>query len=151
MATRTPHQLRNFISLVTSTVAFRVASTFVSLEIVIPMLVERLTGSASLVGIANAFCYGSWLLPQMVAGRMMQEKPRKYPYLVGGALGRIFYWPIVLALWAGMARRPLLMVAILLICFAIYRASDGVTAVAYFDIVGRAAASWPPPPSWAES
>ena len=106
---------------------------------VLPVLARQLTSSAPLVGLLTTIWAGSWLLPQLPAGRWLSGQPRKKPTLVvATAMGR----PILLAVSALLIlARPTDSTTILIGLFlgvVIFRATDAVASVSWFDIFGKA-------------
>jgi len=103
-----------------------------------PAFVGQLTDSAPLIGLVDTVFRGGWLLPQLAVAHLINDKPRKKPYMVAGLSGRILLWVIALALWAGLARHPTAMLILFFTCFWLFASSDGVVSVAWFDIIARA-------------
>jgi MFS family permease len=106
---------------------------------VLPVLARQLTSSAPLVGLLTTVWTGCWLLPQLPAGRWLCNKPRKKPVLIlATAMGR----PILLAVSALLIfARPSDSTVILIGLFLgviIFRATDAVASVGWFDIFGKA-------------
>jgi MFS family permease len=105
---------------------------------VLPAFVRQLTDSEFVVGLVSTIFHGGWLLPQLAAGRLINDKPRKKPYVLAGLSGRVLPWVIALALWAGLDRNPTALLVLSFTCIGLFMASDGVVGVAWFDIVARA-------------
>ena len=133
-----PHYRWNFGAFLVDYACFGVALTFISLTSVLPAFVGQLTDSAPLIGLVDTVFRGGWLLPQLAVARLINDKPRKKPYMVAGLGGRILLWVIALALWAGLARHPTAMLILFFTCFGLFASSDGVVSVAWFDIMARA-------------
>jgi len=133
-----PHYRWNFGAFLVDYACFGVALTFISLTSVLPAFVGQLTDSAPLIGLVDTVFRGGWLLPQLAVAHLINDKPRKKPYMVAGLSGRILLWVIALALWAGLARHPTAMLILFFTCFWLFASSDGVVSVAWFDIVARA-------------
>ena len=105
---------------------------------VLPAFVRQLTDSEFMVGLISAIFNGGWLLPQLAVGRLINEEPRKKPYMLAGLSGRVFLWVIALALWARLDRNPTAMLVLSFICIGLFAVSDGVVVVAWLDIIARA-------------
>lgn len=133
-----PHYRWNFTAFLIDYVCFGIAFTLVSLTSVLPAFVRQLTTSAPVIGLVSTIFNGCWLLPQLAAARLINDKPRKKPYLLAGLSGRIVFWIIALALLAGLARYPAAMLILFFTCLGIWAATDGFASVAWFDIVARA-------------
>jgi MFS family permease len=133
-----PHYKWNFSAFLVDYVCFGIAFTLVSLTSVLPAFVRQLTASAPVIGLVSTIFNGGWLLPQLAAARLINDKPRKKPYLVAMQGGRIVFWVIALALLAGLARYPAAMLILFFACLGLWAATDGIASVAWFDIVARA-------------
>lgn len=133
-----PHHRWNFTAFLVDYVCFSIAFTLVSLTSVLPAFVRQLTPSAPVIGLVNTVFTGGWLLPQLAAARLINDRPRKKPYLLAGLSGRIVFWVITLALLAGMARYPAAMLILFFTCLGLWATTDGFASVAWFDIVARA-------------
>jgi MFS family permease len=133
-----PHYRRNFALFLTDYICFGVALAFANLNSVTPAFVGQLTDSAPVIGLANTVFSGGWLLPQLVVARLVHDKPRKRPYMLAGLSGRALFWIIALALWAGLARYPTATLVLFFACLGLFAFSDGVSSVAWFDILARA-------------
>ena len=133
-----PHYRRNFTAFLVDYVFFGIGLTFADPTSVLPAFSSQLTDSAPLVGLTGTIFNGAWLLPQLVAARLIGHKPRKKPYLLGAVSGRIALLVIPLALWAGLSNRPTAMLVLFLTCLGLWAASDGVASVAWFDMLARA-------------
>lgn len=133
-----PHYKWNFTAFLVDYVCFGIAFTLVSLTSVLPAFVRQLTSSAPVIGLVNTVFTGCWLLPQLAAARLINDKPRKKPYLLAGLSGRLVFWVIALALLAGLSRYPVAMLLLFFICLGLWAATDGFASVAWFDIVARA-------------
>ena len=133
-----PHYRWNFVAILVDYVCFGVALTFFNPNSVLPAFVGQLTTSAPVVGLVSTIFRGSWLLPQLAVAHAINDKPRRKPYILAGASGRIMFWVIALALWAGLARYPKLALVVFFACLALWAGSDGIASVAWFDILSRA-------------
>jgi MFS family permease len=119
-------------------VFFGVALSFASPSSVLPAFVRQFTRSALVIGLVSTIFNGCWLLPQVVAARFINDKARKKPYLMIGLSGRIGFWITALGLWLGLAQHPSKMLLLFFICLAMFTITDGLAAVAWFDMLARA-------------
>lgn len=133
-----PHYRWNFVAFLVDWVCFGMAFTFTNPSSVIPAFVRQLTDSAPVIGLVGTIFNGGWLLPQLVVARLINDKPRKKPYMLAGLSGRVLFWVAALALWVGLARYPTAMLILFFACIGLFAVSDGVTSVAWFDILARA-------------
>jgi MFS family permease len=128
----------NHIAFMVDLVFFRVAFTFINPDSVLPVFVRQVTDAAPVIGLITTVFTGGWLLPQLVVARLINDRPHKKPYLVGGMSGRVLFWVIGLALWLGLARYPTLMLLLFFVGLGLYAIGDGTVSVAWFDILARA-------------
>lgn len=133
-----PHYRYNFTVFLVDYICFGVAFTFVSLNSVLPALVGKLTTSAPLIGLVSTIFSGGWLLPQLVVANLINDKPRKKPYMLAALSGRVTMWIIALALWSGLANCPQAMLILFFVCLGLFATTDGVASVSWFDIMARA-------------
>ena len=133
-----PHHHWNFCAFLIDYVCFGLALTFFSPSSVLPAFVGQLTGSTLVIGLVGTVFNGAWLLPQLAAARLINDKIRKKPYMLVGLGGRALWWVIALALWVGLARSPTAMLLLFFVCLGLFAASDGFSSVAWFDILARA-------------
>ncbi len=133
-----PHYRWNFAAFLVDYVCFGVAFAFINPNSVMPVFVRQLTTSAPVIGLVGTVFNGGWLLPQLAVARLINDKPRKKPYMIAGLGGRTLLWVIALALWAGLAHHPTAMLILFFACLGLFTASDGVASVAWLDIMARA-------------
>jgi MFS family permease len=133
-----PHYRRNFVAFVTDYVFFGVAISFASSSSVLPAFVRQFTRSAPVIGLVATVFNGGWLLPQIVAARLINDKARKKPYLMIGVSGRITFWITALALWLGLAQHPSRMLLLFFVGLGVFTITDGLASVAWFDMLARA-------------
>lgn len=137
--TSLPKDLRwNTVAFLVDYVCFGVAFTLISISSVLPAFVDELTDSAPLIGLVSTVFSGAWLLPQLIAARLINDKPRKKPYLLIAINGRVALWIIALALCLGLSRRPTAMLTLFFVCLGLFAITDGFASVAWFDILARA-------------
>jgi MFS family permease len=133
-----PHYHWNFGAFVVDYVSFNIALTFTNLSSVMPAFVGQLTDAAPVIGLVSAVFQGSWLLPQLAVARVINDKPRKKPYMLTGISGRVMFWVIALSLWIGLARYPTATLILFFISLGLFGMSDGFASVAWLDIIARA-------------
>jgi len=138
-AESTPPNYRwNFVAFVIDYVFFSVAISFARPDSVLPAFVRQFTRSAPVIGLVSTVWNGCWLLPQVIAARWINDKPRKKPYLMTGLSGRAMFWIIALALWFGLARHTSAMLVLFFVCLGLFALADGLASVAWFDMLARA-------------
>ena len=133
-----PHYRRNFTAFLVDYVCFGIAFTFANVSSVLPAFVGQLTDSAPVIGLSSTIFNGGWLLPQLATARLIEDRPRKKPFMLAGMSGRALFWVIALALWAGLGRHPTATLALFFTCLGLFAAGDGISSVAWFDIVASA-------------
>ncbi|MBI3240668.1 MAG: MFS transporter [Chloroflexi bacterium] len=134
---------RNWWAFFLDYVTFGVGLTFASQNTVLPAFAATLTDSKVLIGSVSAVWLGAWLLPQLFAANFLAGKPRKYGYMVWGSfISRpIFFLFALLLVWGGLAKWPLLVLAIFLVGLGVFAAIDAFVAIAWFDLFGKAMGS----------
>ncbi len=136
---RTPSNYRwNFVCFTVDYVFFSVGLALANINSVLPAFVSQFTRSAPLIGLLSTVFHGCWFLPQVVAARAINDKPRKKPYLLAGMSGRIAFLILPLALWLGLAQHPVGMLVLLFVCLGIFAIPDGLATIAWSDIIARA-------------
>jgi hypothetical protein len=106
---------------------------------VLPVLARQLTSPAPLVGLLTTVWTGCWLLPQLPAGRWLCDKPHKKPALIlATAMGRPILLAVsVLLIFARPSDSTVILIGLFL-GVIIFRATDAVASVGWFDIFGKA-------------
>lgn len=137
-----PYYRRNFVLFMVGYISYGTALTFIGVTTVMPALAGELTSSPPLIGLVGTIFYGGWLLPQFLAARIVQGRPRQKPYLMIGVAGRIALPAIAVALWAGLARQPLFMLIVFYVCLGIFIITDAFGSIPWFDILARAIPPW---------
>jgi MFS family permease len=134
-----PNYRWNFGAFLVDYISFSIAFNFFNPNSILPAFVGELTDSALVIGLVSTVFSGGWLLPQLVSARIVNDKPRKKPYLLAGISGRVLFWLIALGLGLGLAQRsPAGMLALFFSCLLLWAMSDGVGSVAWFEILARA-------------
>lgn len=134
-----PHYRWNFCALLVDYISFGIAINFFSPNSILPAFVGELTDSALVIGSVSTVFSGGWLLPQLVAARIINDKPRKKPYLLAGVSGRVLFWLMALGLGLGLGQKsPVAMLALFFTCLVLWAITDGVGSVAWFEIMAQA-------------
>jgi MFS family permease len=133
-----PHYRRNFASFAGDWVCFVIAMAFISYTTVIPSFINQLTDFAPLIGLVTTIANGAWLLPQLVAANYVASKERKKPFVITLALiGRPMYLLVVAVILLTGDTYPWLLLIIFFVAETIFSATDGLSMVAWFDILSR--------------
>lgn len=133
-----PYFRWNFAAFLVDYICFGLALTFANLSSVMPAFVGQLTDSAPVIGLVDTVFRGGWLLPQLATARLINDKPRKKPYMLAGLSGRFLFFVIALALWSGLADRPTAMLILFFTCLGLFASTDGFGSVSWFDMMARA-------------
>lgn len=129
---------RNFTGIITDFVGFGTALGFIGFDTLLPILVFMLTGNQTLVGLVGTLWTGTWLLPQLAAGRWMARRPRKKPVLIGSAIvSRVPLLLFIGLLALGHTVGPAIVFVGLIVAIMMFRGFDAVAAVAWFDLVSK--------------
>jgi MFS family permease len=133
-STEYPHTRWNFAVIVADASAFITGLAFASPLVVLPLFIERLTGSTVLVGVITALQMAGWFLPQLATASYVEHQPRKKPFMLKACiLGRMPVALIPISLIA-LAGHPQLVLAIFLAVYFFFYLSDGMTGVPWTDI-----------------
>lgn len=128
------HTRWNFVVMVLDASAFIASLAFASPLVVLPLFMERLTGSTVLVGVMSAIQMSGWFLPQLPIASRIENRPRKKSFMLKVCvIGRTPMALIPLSLLL-LADRPGAMLAIFLTLNAVFFLSDGMTGVPWTDI-----------------
>jgi MFS family permease len=137
-----PHYRHNIACLMVDFIAFGTAMAFINVNTVLPSFVNQLTDSALLVGLVSTLMSGSWLLPQLIAANYLADKPHKKPYvLLPAALGRPMWWLLAVILLLAGNRAPTLLLVCFFVGLVVFMGTDGLAAVAWFDIFSKSVSS----------
>ncbi len=135
---RPPNYRWNFVAFILDYVFFSVAISFANPNSLLPAFVGEFTRSAPVIGLVSTVWNGCWLIPQVVAARVINDKPRRKPYLMVGISGRVAFWIVALALWLGLAQYPAKTLVLFFVCLGLFTIPDGLASVAWFDMLARA-------------
>lgn len=128
------HTRWNFAVIVADASAFITGLAFASPVIVLPLFVERLSGSTVLVGVLSAMQMSGWFLPQLLGASLVEHRPRKKPFMLKVcAAGRVPMALIPLSVLA-LVDRPQALLAVFLSVHLLFYLSDGLIGVAWTDI-----------------
>jgi MFS family permease len=112
--------------------------SFIPATTVLVGLASRLTDDKALIGAVAMSWSVAWLIPQLVAARMVHGQPRQKPYLIiPAAIGRQTI--ILFALWLLLsnAQPPLLTVWLLILAVVVFNICDAIAGIAWFDMMSR--------------
>jgi MFS family permease len=133
-----PNQRHNFLAFGTDFLMFSVSVAFVNFSTVLPAFVNRLTGSAVLVGLITTVLQFSSNVPQLVAGNFVTRvTSKKRFFLIAALVGR----PVILLLGLLVAltgaQPAWLSVIAVYVALALLYGSDSFSIVAWLEIMKR--------------
>ena len=139
-STYTPPQIRrNYRLLVWEGILFTVGMVFVDPNTVLPLLMERLTGSALLVGLVGAVQPLAKGVAPVLAGNWISGLPRKKTFLVAMmSAGRLPLWVLGLSLIWVPAAPAWFWAGLLLLVQMLFWFGDSAGDPAWMDMVGKA-------------
>lgn len=134
-----PHEIRrNYRLLVAEGVLFTVGLVFFDPNTVVPLLMDRLTGSAILVGVVAAVQPLFKGIVPILAGNWISSLPRRKRYLVGMvAVGRLPLWLLGLGLILIPGAPSWFWAAMLLLVQVLFWFGDSAGDPAWMDMVGK--------------
>jgi hypothetical protein len=130
---------RNVIYLLLDTALFMFGLSLIDLTSVIPAFFGHLTNHPIFIGFLGTVQNGCWLLPQLVVARLVSGMSRKLPLVIFATGVSRCGWIIFLAalLYPG-GLSPGLTMAAAYLSIAIFWTFDGVSVLAWFDVIARA-------------
>ena len=130
---------RNFLAGLVHGIFFQMSAAFGSIHTVLPAFVTLLTPSTVAVGLMAAIQGVGEIVPQLFTAYLVEDKPRKKPYLLAVITVRWLAWGLLAWLTYRYAlTRPGLVLAVLVGLFGLFSIAGGVGAVVYADIFARA-------------
>jgi MFS family permease len=131
------HFRHNATCLTVENALWMICMAITSPTTVLPAFITALGGSAVLIGLLATFQTGGWLLPQLIAARLVRGQPRSMPYLLGPLyVGRAAFFPVAAAVFLG-ASEPWVLIALLLLGVGVFWATDGLASVPWYDVIGK--------------
>lgn len=133
----TRHFRRNWIAFFGDYVFFGLGLTFASTTTVLPAFAAALTDNKVLIGAVPSVWLGGWLLPQVLAANYLSNKPRKYPIMMWGMIGRVVFPLFVAWLLVTGAQAPLPTLYLFIAMLAVFAGTDALVALAWLDMLGK--------------
>lgn len=134
----TPHYRRNYLLLLSEAICFTIGMVFFDANTLLPVLVERLTGSAVWVGIVGMIPSTGIFLASLFSANLVRSLPEKRGFILAvGSLGRLPMW--VLAIVFAAFPGPLWTLGAFLIVGVqlLFWVADGLVATAWMEILGK--------------
>lgn len=130
---------RNFVAGLVHGVFFQAAAAFGSIHTVLPSFVALLTSSTLAVGLMATIEGVGEVVPQMFTAYLIEDRPRKKPYLLAIITIRWVSWAILAFLTFSFgATQPSLVLAVLIGLFGLFSMAGGMGTVIYADIFSKA-------------
>jgi MFS family permease len=129
---------RNIFVYMGDTITFLTGLSFIPATTVLVGLASRLTDDKALIGAVAMSWSVSWLIPQLVAARMVHGKRHQKPYLIiPSIIGR--QTMLLFAIWLSLsnAQPPLLTVWILIAAIVVFNICDAIAGISWFDMMSR--------------
>ncbi|MGC8958186.1 MAG: MFS transporter [Chloroflexia bacterium] len=137
-AALSPTFRRNFFLGVLNGIFFNVSSGLISSTLVLPGLVQALGGGDMLVGLLPALEQGGWLLPQLLVGARIQDRPRKLPlYRVTAVLRGAFFGAMAAAVALAHLVSPAAALALFILFYGLYSISAGLAGIPFQEVVAK--------------
>ena len=129
---------RRFWHISVAGIFFQGGAAAVDTSTIVAALVHGLTGSAFAVGAAAAIAGFGWLFPQLFVAYYAQQRPRRLPFYMVGAFGRVACLAgLAGLLWYLASPGGALAVVLFFAIWTVYAFVSGIVAVPYNDIVAR--------------
>jgi MFS family permease len=129
---------RNIFVYMGDTITFITGLSFIPATTVLVGLASRLTDDKALIGAVAMSWSVSWLIPQLVAARLVHGKRRQKPYLIiPSIIGRQMMLLFALWLLFSNAQPPLLTVWVLIAAVVLFNICDAIAGISWFDMMSR--------------
>lgn len=126
----------NILALGVDYVTFGTGMAFLGPATILPALIRLLGGSPVIVGSLGTIQTGSWLLPQLFAGRYVANRRFVKKLVVAPAIvSRALLLGLVPVLWWTAVRAPSVAVAAILVAYAGFGVFDSLGSVGWFELV----------------
>ncbi|MCA9932666.1 MAG: MFS transporter [Ardenticatenaceae bacterium] len=130
---------RNFLAGLVHGVFFQASAALGSIHTVLPAFVALLTPSTLAVGLMAAVQGVGEVVPQMFTAYLIEDRPRKKPYLLWIITTRWVSWAVLAYLtFAFGTTRPMLVLTVLITLFTIFSIAGGMGTVVYADVFSKA-------------
>lgn len=129
---------RNIAALGVDYVTFILGTAFLSPTTILPAFLRLLGAGPVVVGSLGTIHTGLWLLPQLLAGRYLANRPLVKRYVVvPAAISRLSLLLLAPVLWWSAARAPGLAVAAILLAYTVFVVLDALSAVGWFELLNK--------------
>lgn len=133
-----PRNERNYRLAIANGILVSLGNRLVDPVTILPLLIYRLSGLAGAVGILQAVFYAAPALTQLFASRWVDSAPKKRPIFNGYSVVRfIALVGMAGALFAGEYLSDTLILVLLLGFFTLWFLAQGVTTLAFLDIIAK--------------
>ena len=134
------HYNRNFSAGLIHGIFFQMSAAFGSIHTVLPAFLALLiTNATTAVGLMAAIQGVGEVIPQLFTAYLIEDKPRKKPYLIVVITIRFISWGILAWLtYSYGLSNPTLILTVLLLLFGLFSLAGGVGTVVYADLFARA-------------
>ena len=130
---------RNFSAGLVHGVFFQAAAAFGDINTVLPSFLALLTSSTVAVGLMAALQGFGEIVPQMFTAYLIEDRPRKKPYLLWIITVRWVSWAVLAWLtFSYGTTRPELILGILIALFSLFSIAGGMGTVVYADVFSKA-------------
>lgn len=129
----------NFLANFMDMALFWFGNSFVSGVTILPLFVERASGSRFLVGVVAALSQAGWYLPQLLTANYVERRPLRKPIAVniGFFSERLPLWLLALSGFLLVPSRPGPALALFFIAYTWHVLGAGAIAPAWQDMVAR--------------
>lgn len=133
-----PRNERNYRLAIANGTLVTLGNRLVDPVTILPLLVYRLSGLAGAVGILQAVFYAAPAITQLFASRWVDSAPRKRTIFNRYSVVRfIALMGMAGALLAGGYLSNMLILVLLLGCFTLWFLAQGITTLAFLDMIAR--------------
>jgi len=117
---------------------YQAGEGFIDSGTVIPVFVSRLTSSSAVIGLCASLGDMGWFLPQFPVATWVARSPRLLWLYRRAAVVRGLALAALAALTLALtATHPGALLAVFLVCYGVYAFGAGVSAIPFFEVVGK--------------
>ena len=128
---------RNFRGLLWDGILFTPALALFEPTTTLPLLVDRMTDSALLVGLVGTIRLAGMWLPALPIANLVKHRRRKKPWVILGASARVTIGLLGLALMFSSRLSEGVLLALIFLTHSLFWLGEGCASLTWTDIVGK--------------
>jgi len=134
---------RNYYLGIVNGALFFLMLRLIDSQMVLALFIDRLTGSAALLGLITSLMNVGWLWPQIFLARILDPVPRKKPYYVLSAVTRmIVFGAAFLSIYFLAEDHAMTLFVVLTILLFAFSSCGAIGIIPFMDIVSKSVPAW---------